>query len=258
MRRLIAALLTLCLLSSSAVFAAEALEIDGMTVVYGVDAEYTVVIPDSIEVDTFTGIGTGEISITGCSLPQYSFLILEVNSANAEGEKWYLTGEDGTTKLEYTITSTLMGDVLPGDYFWCSAEYLLDLPLTETCVIQVADTPTIAGTYTDMLTYTIGVAMIEHNPLCYVCGKEMDLNTICSKCSSWSVCEHICSRCPTCPDCYAHSENTAEDTYYHCGGCDQCIHIEEIHMYCTQCETCVSEPDYCYDCNLCIWCDTEH
>ena len=258
MRKMLALLLTLCMLCSlCTAFAAEITEngnqaID-MTVTYGVDSQYTVVIPDAVVINSETKVGTAQLSISNVLLPSESVLVIELNSDNAHDDKWFL--KNGTQEYEYTIQSTLINRILPGDYFYCEAGLLANQIVTDTCTFTLVDNVPYSGIFVDLITYTISVVTVKEEYQCYVCDNYFTWD--CDKCASYTTCTHVCAVCPTCHDCFA-SDANSDGEYYHCSGCNQCLFIYDEHVYCETCQQCVNPPDYCDICKQCNWCCTEH
>lgn len=258
MRKMLALLLTLCMLCSlCTAFAAEITE-DGnqsanMTVTYGVESKYTVVIPDAVVIDTETKVGTAQLSISNVLLPSDSVLVIELDSDNAHDDKWFL--KNGTQEYEYTIKSQLINQILPGDYFYCEAGLLAGRTVTDTCTFTLVDDVPYSGTFMDLITYTISVVRVQEEHQCYVCDKYFTWD--CAECTSYVTCTHVCAVCPTCADCLV-SDKNPNGEYYHCGYCDECLFIYDEHVYCNTCQQCVNPPDFCDECKQCNWCCTEH
>ncbi len=258
MRKMLSLLLTLCMLFSlCTAFAAEITEEGNqsanMTVVYGVDSYYTIVIPDSVTINPETKTGTAKLSISSVVLPSGAVLVIELNSENAHDDKWYLTS--GSQEYEYTITSTWINQILPGDYFYCEAGILADKTLTDTCTFTLVDDVPYAGVFTDLITYTISIVTVKEEYQCYVCDKYFTWD--CAECASYTQCTHVCAVCPTCADCLV-SDKNPNGEYYHCSYCNECLFIYDEHVYCNTCQQCVNPPDFCYECQQCHWCCTEH
>lgn len=252
MRKMLALLLTLCMFCSlCTAFAAEITEEGNqsanMTVTYGVDSQYTVVIPDAVVIDSDTKTGTANLSISNVQLPSKSVLVIELDSENAHDDKWYLV--NGAQEYEYTIQSRLMNQILPGDYFYCEAGLLANKTMTDVCTFTLVDDVPYSGTFVDVITYTISVVTVHEEHQCYVCAKYFTWK--CDECASYEDCTHVCSECHTCPDCYASENNTNTDTFHHCDYCHQCIHILEEHKWCEDCGECVFAPMFDDDCQRC-------
>lgn len=252
MRKMLALLLTLCMLCSlCTAFAAEITEEGNqsanMTVTYGVDSQYTVVIPETVIIDSNTKTGKANLSISNVMLPSQTVLVIELNSTNAHNDAWYLV--NGEQEYEYSIKSSLIGTILPGDYFYCEASLLAGRTMTDTCTFTLVDDVPYAGTFIDIITYTISVVTVKEEHQCYVCNTYFSWE--CDECASYAECVHVCSECHTCPNCYASDANTNENVYHHCDYCAQCIYVLEEHKWCPDCGACVDAPLFDDDCQRC-------
>ena len=125
--------------------------VDGFNV-YSAGEEYTgeyftVTIPAEVEVNTTTNKGTLSISSV---LTKCSNLVITIASAGIDQEngKYYLTCETGTEQLEYKMAHNAI-------VFSKDKDNTDEVKQSQNIDIRVVDEPTVSGTYTDTLTFTI-------------------------------------------------------------------------------------------------------
>ncbi|MBO5715881.1 MAG: hypothetical protein J6S23_05765 [Clostridia bacterium] len=152
MKKIISIILALSMISilGICVFAAD----NSVTVEYEVAADYTVVIPESITMTN--GSATQTISVTAGSLI-YADETLEItisDSANYADGFRMVNSKKSDVYLGYTIkagdTNVALGDTV----LTASAEEVF--AGKEATIVITAGTPTAAGTYSDILTFSIG------------------------------------------------------------------------------------------------------
>jgi hypothetical protein len=146
---LILALTMICALST-VVFAAD----NSVTVEYEVSADYTVVIPESINMAG--GSSTQTISVTAGSLI-YADETLEVtvsDSANYADGFRMVNSKKSDVYLGYTITAG-ENEIKLGDAV-LSADADEVFAGKEATIVITAGKPTSAGSYSDILTFSIG------------------------------------------------------------------------------------------------------
>lgn len=152
MKKIISIILVLSMISilGISVFAAD----NSVTVEYEVAADYTVVIPESITMTN--GSATQTISVTAGSLI-YADETLEItisDSANYADGFRMVNSKKADVYLDYTIKADDANVALGDTVLTASAEEVF--AGKEVNIVVTAGAPTAAGTYSDILTFSIG------------------------------------------------------------------------------------------------------
>lgn len=130
------------------------------TVTYGVETQYTVIVPDRINIGSDgMGYGTVEVDTENTILPTHTTLDITIDgqSYDADTMLWYLTNmQTPTERLAYSISSiSYPQPIKPHDtlisYNGTDEEASMDLEF------GVEFNRTIAGQYTDLLTFNVSL-----------------------------------------------------------------------------------------------------
>ena len=152
MKNLVSIILALAIICTLPVFVFA--EESNVTVEYEVAANYTIVIPDSINMAG--GTATQTISVTAGSLI-YADETLEITvsaSANYDNGFRMVNSKKSDVYLDYTIKADDANVSLGDTVLAASAEEVF--AGKEATIVITAGTPTSAGTYSDILTFSIG------------------------------------------------------------------------------------------------------
>ena len=168
MKKLLAILLVTCsLLTCVTAFATEITpnsnQSANMTVTYGVDVSYHITVPESVPIGE-NWSGTATVTAENVVLPTGCTLDVTVTSNTAVERNFVLVDVNHKTNtIQYGIFDADTNDVYNGDIILqvssgtASASSTLDFALTQT--------PTMAGNYTDQLSFTVSItrpaAMVE-------------------------------------------------------------------------------------------------
>lgn len=134
------------------------------TVKYGMETKYTVMVPDRVVIgDDGMGYSLLEVDTANTILPVHTMLNITIDGPSYDYDTmlWYLTNQQvPSEKLAYSITSiSYPKPMAPGDvlisYNGTDEEASLDLEF------GVALNRTIAGQYTDLLTFSVFLATFE-------------------------------------------------------------------------------------------------
>ena len=151
MKKLLSFILAIAMLSALTIFAFAA--DTNVTVEYEVAANYTVVIPESIDMEG--GTSTQTISVTAGSLI-YADETLEITvsaSENYEDGFRMVNSKKADVFLDYTITAG-EDEIELGDAV-LSANAAEVFAGKEATIVITAEQPTSAGTYSDTITFSI-------------------------------------------------------------------------------------------------------
>lgn len=157
MKKILSICLVLCMVLSlsTTAFAANITE-DGtqsgsMTVMYGVEDSYIINIPDNVTIDS-----TLTVSATNVMLSTSTALFVYIHGDSFANGMWHLTDtEKANNKLGYMISDGI-ATIHPDDaVLYVATGEAYNSTVSTTLYLSLAEDATIAGTYTDLLTFTV-------------------------------------------------------------------------------------------------------
>jgi len=130
-----------------------------VTVSYGLSQSFTVIIPETIQLDE-TGVYETVVAAEDVFIPYGKLLNVVISSENSDELNWYLvdtSDDEGENDLRYGIDVNNEGEfnVLSGDSILSVEAGTLQGETDLT--FQLIDTPTKAGVYSGTLTFTVFV-----------------------------------------------------------------------------------------------------
>lgn len=160
MRKILSLVLALCMVMSinSALAAEITPDSDSSantTVVYGVTEGYIITVPDGVAVGQ-PGVLT--VTASNVMLSTSTALHVYIDGESFNNSMWHLTDvNNSANKLSYAISDGAY-TVHPGDVVLrVEAGEAVNTPATATLYLQLTDEVTLAGTYNDILTFTVAV-----------------------------------------------------------------------------------------------------
>ena len=266
MKKTLSMLLAVCMLCALCVpaFAANITETGAQTqdtvVKYGMEASYTVTIPETVAIDVDTLQGNTTVKASDVVLASGEKLNIVLTGDCNENKEFHLKDTtDASNTLAYTI-SNADGDVLTTDDVVMTVDAGNVAGASAALKFALTSDVTKAGTYTDTLTFEVEIEaetpVVPSNPttICDNCQQERDADAFCEYCGN---CELLCCTC--CEDCINGvdlcenglcPEHCAKECYHPapdeptrpCEGCGKAL---------TRAEQCGECGCYCEDCCTC-------